>query len=47
MLTVCGDGTCFAEVGHRVICVDRDEAKVKLLQSGGMPIYEPWAWMNW
>ena len=34
-------GTCFAEVGHNVICVDRDEAKVKLLQSGGMPIYEP------
>jgi len=34
-------GTCFAEVGHRVICVDRDEAKVKLLRSGGMPIYEP------
>ena len=34
-------GTCFAEVGHQVICVDRDEAKVKLLQAGGMPIYEP------
>ncbi|HKQ37947.1 MAG TPA: UDP-glucose/GDP-mannose dehydrogenase family protein [Verrucomicrobiae bacterium] len=34
-------GTCFAEVGHQVICVDKDEAKVKLLQSGGMPIYEP------
>jgi UDPglucose 6-dehydrogenase len=34
-------GTCFAEVGHHVICVDRDEAKVKLLQSGGIPIYEP------
>ncbi|MDB6020254.1 MAG: ugd [Pedosphaera sp.] len=34
-------GTCFAEVGHQVVCVDRDEAKVKLLQSGGMPIYEP------
>ena len=34
-------GACFAEVGHRVICVDRDEAKVKLLQSGGIPIYEP------
>src|SRR5882762_3205783 len=34
-------GTCFAEVGHNVICVDRDQAKVKLLQSGGMPIYEP------
>ncbi|HYV29399.1 MAG TPA: UDP-glucose/GDP-mannose dehydrogenase family protein [Candidatus Eisenbacteria bacterium] len=34
-------GTCFAEVGHQVICVDKDEAKVKQLQSGGMPIYEP------
>lgn len=34
-------GTCFAEVGHQVVCVDRDEAKVKMLQSGGMPIYEP------
>src|ERR1700758_4029747 len=34
-------GTCFAEVGHQVVCVDRDEAKVKTLQSGGMPIYEP------
>src|SRR5258706_7584177 len=34
-------GTCFAEVGHEVVCVDRDEAKVKLLQAGGMPVYEP------
>ncbi|EEF58274.1 UDP-glucose dehydrogenase family protein [Pedosphaera parvula] len=34
-------GTCFAEVGHQVICVDRDEDKIKLLNSGGMPIYEP------
>src|SRR5512134_1616763 len=34
-------GTCFAEVGHQVICVDKDAGKVKLLQSGGMPIYEP------
>src|SRR6185436_7417616 len=34
-------GTCFAEVGHQVICVDKDVAKVKLLQAGGMPIYEP------
>jgi UDPglucose 6-dehydrogenase len=34
-------GTCFAEVGHDVICVDNDAAKVKLLQSGGIPIYEP------
>ncbi len=34
-------GTCFAEAGHRVICVDKDAGKVKLLQGGGMPIYEP------
>jgi UDPglucose 6-dehydrogenase len=34
-------GTCFAEVGHQVACVDNDEAKVKTLQAGGIPIYEP------
>ena len=34
-------GTCFAEVGHEVICVDNNEAKVKMLQAGGIPIYEP------
>src|SRR4051812_12441818 len=34
-------GACFAEVGHRVICVDCDEAKIKLLRGGGIPIYEP------
>src|SRR5580693_6308491 len=34
-------GTCFAEVGHQVICVDNDSAKVKVLQTGGIPIYEP------
>jgi UDPglucose 6-dehydrogenase len=34
-------GTCFAEVGHHVICVDNDSAKVKMLQAGGIPIYEP------
>jgi UDPglucose 6-dehydrogenase len=34
-------GTCFAEVGHRVICVDNDANKVKMLQAGGIPIYEP------
>lgn len=34
-------GTCLAEVGHQVICVDNDQAKVKLLKAGGMPIYEP------
>jgi len=34
-------GACFAEIGHQVICVDNDAAKVKLLQAGGIPIYEP------
>jgi len=34
-------GTCFAEVGHQVVCVDSDAAKVKVLQEGGIPIYEP------
>ncbi len=34
-------GTCFAEVGHTVICVDNNEAKVKMLRGGGIPIYEP------
>jgi UDPglucose 6-dehydrogenase len=34
-------GTCFAEAGHQVVCVDNDPQKVKLLQAGGMPIYEP------
>lgn len=34
-------GTCFAEVGHHVVCVDSDAAKVTLLQAGGIPIYEP------
>ena len=34
-------GTCFAEVGHQVVCVDNDAEKVKVLQGGGIPIYEP------
>jgi len=31
---------CFAEMGHRVTCVDNDEAKVKVLREGGVPIFE-------
>jgi UDPglucose 6-dehydrogenase len=31
---------CFAEIGHHVICVDNDEARIKLLQDGGVPIFE-------
>lgn len=33
-------GVCFAEVGHDVTCVDVDEAKVKVMESGVSPIYE-------
>jgi len=34
-------GTCLAESGHRVACVDLDERKIGMLQSGSAPIYEP------
>jgi UDPglucose 6-dehydrogenase len=34
-------GACFADVGHNVICVDNDVQKIKLLQNGKVPIYEP------
>jgi UDPglucose 6-dehydrogenase len=34
-------GTCFADLGNRVCCLDVDEAKIKTLNEGGMPIYEP------
>ena len=34
-------GTCFADFGHHVTCVDKDAAKVDALQRGVMPIYEP------
>lgn len=35
-------GTCFAEIGHIVICHDSDETKIDILQNEGMPIYEPY-----
>lgn len=34
-------GACLAEFGHQVICMDKDCAKIKFLQDGGIPIYEP------
>jgi len=34
-------GTCFAEMGNNVICVDIDEAKIAMLNRGEVPIYEP------
>lgn len=34
-------GTCFAEMGNHVICVDIDKAKVEKMRNGEIPIYEP------
>jgi UDPglucose 6-dehydrogenase len=34
-------GTCFAEAGHQVVCVDNNLEKVRVLQGGNLPIYEP------
>jgi len=34
-------GVCMADLGFNVTCVDRDTAKIELLESGGVPIYEP------
>ena len=34
-------GVCFAEVGHRVVCVDNDREKVAKMQQGQTPMYEP------
>ncbi|PNQ74771.1 UDP-glucose 6-dehydrogenase [Hanstruepera neustonica] len=34
-------GTCLAETGNEVLCVDIDEQKVKKMQNGEVPIYEP------
>ncbi len=34
-------GTCLAEVGNDVLCLDLDPAKIHMLESGGIPIFEP------
>lgn len=34
-------GACFAEVGNDVLCIDVDAAKIRTLNEGGLPIYEP------
>ena len=34
-------GACFADLGNTVYCVDKDEDKVNMLDSGNIPIYEP------
>src|SRR3954447_15375726 len=34
-------GACFADFGHAVCCVDKDEAKIAALEAGRVPIFEP------
>ena len=34
-------GTCFAELGNNVICVDNNKKKINKLNGGIIPIYEP------
>ena len=34
-------GTCLAEIGHDVICIDKDQNKIARISLGDMPIYEP------
>src|SRR6478672_10976141 len=34
-------GACFADFGHQVCCIDKDEAKIDGLNAGKMPIWEP------
>ena len=34
-------GVCFSDFGHEVVCVDIDPAKIKMLESGKVPIFEP------
>ena len=34
-------GTCLAEVGNDVLCLDTNASKIRMLKEGGVPIYEP------
>ncbi|AKM06427.1 UDP-glucose dehydrogenase family protein [Pelagerythrobacter marensis] len=34
-------GACFADFGHEVVCIDKDQSKIDRLRDGVMPIYEP------
>lgn len=34
-------GVCFADAGHEVVCVDNNESKIKTLNEGNVPFYEP------
>ena len=34
-------GVCFADFGHDVVCLDKDESKIDALMQGRIPIFEP------
>ncbi|XBQ16885.1 MAG: UDP-glucose/GDP-mannose dehydrogenase family protein [Oceanicaulis sp.] len=34
-------GACFADFGHHVTCIDKNDEKIEMLRGGGVPIYEP------
>ena len=34
-------GACFAETGQTVVCADKDESKIQMLEGGKIPIFEP------
>jgi len=34
-------GACLAEIGHELVCTDSDGEKIRVLESGGLPLYEP------